>query len=116
MARSWYALVGAAALLIAGRGAGESGTSAAVALMVGALSISAAAWVRSASVPRGMLASVGIVVGALACTVPPLIVAMFMDTLGAFPAPLAYAGAAVPAAVGIGCGLILWRRSARPWE
>jgi hypothetical protein len=85
-------------------------------VVVGFLAISAAAWVRSTSVARGMLASIGIVIGALAVAAIAILWANVVDALGVLPWATAYAVAALPVGVGFGAAAIMWRRSARPWD
>jgi hypothetical protein len=118
VARGWYLLVSAGGLLAAAGGmAGEvAPTPAVIAASVGAFSLSASAWVRSDSVPRGMLASIGIPIGAVAVAAVAYLWAIVVDTLGVLPATLAYAVAVVPSAVAVAAAAIMWRSSSRPWD
>jgi len=118
VARGWYLLVGAAGLLAAAAGIDGvvATTPAVVGAVVGIFGLSSVAWVRTASVPRGMLASIGIAIGALAVVAVAVLWAVVVDGYGLLPGAVAYAVAALPSAVGIGAAAIMWRHSARPWE
>jgi hypothetical protein len=117
-ARGWYLLVGAGGLLVAAGGIEGSvaATPAVLGAVVGTLSLSAAAWVHGDSVWRGMLASIGIPVGAVAVAAVAYLWAVVVDTLGVLPALLAYAVTVVPSAVAVSAAAIMWRRSSRPWH
>ena len=118
LARGWYVLVGAVGVGVAAGGidGAVAATPSLVGAVVGVFCLSAAAWVRSDSLSRGMLASIGIPIGALAVAAVAYLWAVVVDNLGVFPAMLAYAVAVVPSAVAVSAAAIMWRRSARPWD
>jgi hypothetical protein len=118
VARGWYVLVGTVGVGFAAGGIDGAVpvTPAVAGAVVGVFCLSASAWVRSDSVPRGMLASIGIPIGAVAVAAVAYLCAVVVDTLGVLPATLAYAVAVVPSAVAVAAAAIIWRSSARPWD
>lgn len=86
------------------------------ALVAGALATAAARWVHSRELVPGMLASVGIVVGALPSFLPLFAVLVIATGLGAPVEPLPAVVAAAVAVFGLASGVILFRASERPWD
>ena len=118
MARTWYLCLAGGGLLAAagGLGGAVAVTPAVVGAVVGVLGLAAAGWVRSESVPRGMLASIGIAIGPMAVVAVAVLWAVAVDAFGVLPVLPATAVASVPSAVAIAAAVIMWRASARPWD
>jgi hypothetical protein len=65
---------------------------------------------------RGMLASIGIGVGAVTAMAHAALVALVMSYYDAMPGPAEILIVAPPVVAGTAAAVIMWRRSARPWN
>jgi hypothetical protein len=114
VARLAYVVVGLTALVI-GRDLWEAAeSSAGLVLVGGVLALAGAAWVTSAGLVRGAIASVGIVVGASMVAMTSFMAAYVIGVY--FGDPARGALLATPIPVALASAWIMWRMSRRPWD